>query len=151
MSPRFAEIPEIIYLNNRREQQLRSGFNTHFQRVQRELNWRFRNKWQQEVVKETWQAFEKNVFSALDQGTGAMAIKKAIAGVGQKLGRLMSIEDFKNLNLNLLEIENPFSNAFFGTRVGQTRLQLRLWGQVFLFWLLNCLLKKLPKRTTKNL
>lgn len=99
----------IFYFGPDRKRQTKKGFSTTFSRVMDDLNWKFikeakKDKNQSKIL-EKWKGFRSEV----EKDKLGKEIKKVLK---ERFGR----EDLSNVNLELMNLEEPYSEAFFAIR-----------------------------------
>lgn len=115
--------PDVFYFDRDREEQAKVGFNSLLSKVVKDLNWRYRDKWNQGDIQAKWEAFYSLVISTVEAPKTSRLIKpiqdkmKAVTGV-----------DFFHLELSLLDLEQPFSKAFFARRDGTNQIEQKRLG-----------------------
>jgi len=115
--------PNIFYFDRDREEQAKVGYSSVLQRVVKDLNWRFRKAWDKTDILSKWDAFYDAVISTVENPKTARIIQP----IKEKLKRIAGV-DFADLELGLLEIEQPFSRAFFSRRESTNQVEQRRFG-----------------------
>ncbi|MBI3195380.1 MAG: ATP-binding protein [Ignavibacteriae bacterium] len=94
----------IFFFGTNRIKQSKKGFATTFSRVMDDLNWRFLKDVENEKeIHDKWRAYYSSV-SKTKAGTQILKVLKDDFG----------IKDFPNVEVELLNLREPFSEAFFG-------------------------------------
>lgn len=115
--------PNIFYFDRDREEQAKVGYNSVLQKVVKDLNWRYRKEWNQGDIQNKWNEFYNAVISTVDTPKS----ERIIGPIKDKLKTVAGI-DFTDLELGLLEIEQPFSKAFFSKRDGTNQIHHDRFG-----------------------
>lgn len=115
--------PNVYYFDRDREKEARVGFNSLLTRIAKDLNWRFRKNWNQQAITETWEQFYSAVISSVSDPKGG----RILAPLKAKLRRFAARE-FDDLELSLLDIEQPFSKAFFAKRSATNQIEQKNLG-----------------------
>jgi predicted ATP-dependent endonuclease of OLD family len=115
----------VFYFDKKRENQTKTGFNTTFQRIVKEFNWRFRkyiepNK--NEYI-ESWNSHYEIILNT--QKTGKL--KSIIEKLQEQLSAFLD-SDARALEISLTNLGNPFNNAFFSFRNGMTQIEQSRFG-----------------------
>jgi AAA15 family ATPase/GTPase len=119
----LVNFPDVFYFDRDREEQARVGFNSLLTKVAKDLNWRYRKEWDQAEIKDKWEAFYNLVISIVEKPKAERIIKpiqdkmKAVTGL-----------DFSNLELSLLDLEQPFAKAFFSRRNNTNQIEQKRLG-----------------------
>jgi len=115
--------PNIFYFDRDRENEAKAGFNTLLSKIIKDLNWRYRNKWNKEDIEKKWNDFYSEVIQTVIDPKNDRIMKplskrvKSLAGV-----------DFSNLELSLIDIEQPFSKSFFALRDNTNQIDQKNLG-----------------------
>lgn len=115
--------PNIFYFDRDRESQATSGYNSLMQKIGKDLNWRYRKDWNQQDIESKWSEFYQAIISTVDGTTK----ERVIQPICDRLKRVASI-DFANLELSILDIEQPFSRAFLSRREGTNQIEHKRFG-----------------------
>jgi AAA15 family ATPase/GTPase len=115
--------PNVFYFDRDREEQAKVGYNSVLQKVVKDLNWRYRKGWDQTDVHDKWNQFYNAVISTVETPKS----ERIIGPIKEKIKRVAGV-DFADLELGLLEIEQPFSKAFFSRRDGTNQIDQRRFG-----------------------
>jgi AAA15 family ATPase/GTPase len=119
----LVNFPGVFYFDRDREEQARVGFNSLLTKVVKDLNWRYRKGWNQAEIKAKWEAFYDLAISTVEEPKTGRIIKpiqdkmKAVTGI-----------DFSNLELSLLDLEQPFLKAFFSRRNNTNQIEQKRLG-----------------------
>lgn len=93
----------IFFFGKDRIKQSKDGWGTSFSKVMEDFNWRFLSKANQEEILNKWKEFYSTFFK--------------FSGFGEKIKETIikkfEIGYFQNLSLELIELKEPFSKAFF--------------------------------------
>ena len=114
--------PNVFYFDKDREDECRIGYNTTLNKVAKDLNWKFRSKWNQTDIINKWHGFYNEVINTVEDAKNS----RIIIPIKNKLLQITG-KNFQNLELSLFDIEQPFSKSFFSDRentnqIEQTRL-----------------------------
>jgi predicted ATP-dependent endonuclease of OLD family len=115
--------PDIFYFDRDRESEAKVGFNSLLTKVVKDLNWRYRDKWDQSVVKTKWEEFYGAVISTVEDPKNSRLIKP----IQTKIKKITGVE-LSDLELSLLDIEQPFSKAFFARRNDTNQIEQKRLG-----------------------
>lgn len=119
----LVNFPDVFYFDRDREEQAKVGFNLLLTKVAKDLNWRYRKEWDRAEIKTKWEAFYNLVISVVEKPKAERIIKpiqdkmKAVTGL-----------DFSNLELSLLDLEQPFAKAFFSRRDNTNQIEQKRLG-----------------------
>jgi energy-coupling factor transporter ATP-binding protein EcfA2 len=116
-------LPNVFYFDRAREKESKIGFGSLLTKIARDLNWRFRKNWDPATVATTWEGFYKTVLAGLDIPKSDRLIDPLRAKMAEFLGN-----DFHDLELSLIDIEQPFSKAFFSRRRSTNQIQQGNFG-----------------------
>jgi energy-coupling factor transporter ATP-binding protein EcfA2 len=103
--------PNIFYFGRDREKESKVGFGSLLGKIAKDLNWRFRKSWNQGSIAATWDAFYQTVLSGLEIPKTDRIIQPLRERMKEFFGR-----EFRDLELSLIDIEQPFAKAFFSRR-----------------------------------
>ncbi len=115
--------PDVFYFDRDREEQARVGYNSLLQKMAKDLNWRFRKNWNSNDIMGRWDSFYQSVISTVIDSKNDRLIRP----IQEKLKSVAGI-DFSDLELSLLDIEQPFSKSFFARRGGTNQIEQRRFG-----------------------
>jgi predicted ATP-dependent endonuclease of OLD family len=115
--------PNVFYFGRDREKEARVGFNSLLTKIVKDMNWRFRKGWDQEAVAQAWENFYQTVISTVTDPKGG----KIMAPLKAKL-RQFAGKEFDDLELSLLDVEQPFSKAFFSRRRATNQIEQKNLG-----------------------
>lgn len=135
--------PDIFYFDRDREEQAKVGYNSLLQKVAKDLNWRYRKDWDQVSIKDKWEAFYAVVIATVEgPKTG-----RIIEPIRAKMKQIAGVE-FDNLELGLVDIEQPFLHSFFSRRDGTNQIDQKRFGSgisILLAYFLLDTISKLSK------
>lgn len=114
----FREYPNIFYLPKDREKDTKKGFSTLLDKINDELNWRYRK----DVIIDEWNKYYIEVVKRVDKEHS-----KLFNPVKQKMVDYFGTE-FNNLELSLIDVGAPFSNSFFSIREDNGLKQVKSSG-----------------------
>ena len=100
------EGPRAFYFDKNRERQAKTGYNSTFQRIMQELNWRYQKNASQDEL-EAWSQYAAKVFELTDTAKMDATIQTSIDRAVEFLRPAI-----KSLTLELLDTESPFEKAF---------------------------------------
>lgn len=110
--------PNVFYFDRDREKEAKVGFNSLLGKIVKDLNWRFRKSWDQTAIASTWDAFYHTVLSGLEVPKTDRIIQPLRDRMREFFGR-----EFRDLELSLLDIEQPFAKAFFARRSSTNQIE----------------------------
>jgi predicted ATP-dependent endonuclease of OLD family len=119
----LVNFPNIFYFDRDREEQAKVGFNSLLSKVVKDLNWRYRDKWNQDEIKAKWEAFYSLVISTVEEPKTGRIIRP----IQDKMEAVTGF-NFSNLELSLLDLEQPFSKAFFSRRNSTNQIEQKRLG-----------------------
>ncbi|HSA30503.1 MAG TPA: AAA family ATPase [Candidatus Omnitrophota bacterium] len=119
----FINYPNIFYFDRDRESEASTGFNTLLSKIIKDLNWRYRNKWVQVDIVQKWEDFYSQVIATVIDPKNDRIMRP----LGEKLKDFVGIE-CENLELSLLDIEQPFLKSFFSLRDGSNQIDQKNLG-----------------------
>lgn len=135
--------PDIFYFDRDREEQARVGYNSLLQKVAKDLNWRYRKDWDQVSIKDKWEAFYTTVIATVEDPKNGRIIEP----IRNKMKQIAGVE-FDNLELGLVDIEQPFLHSFFSRRDGTNQIDQKRFGSgisILLAYFLLDTISKLSK------
>jgi ABC-type transport system involved in cytochrome c biogenesis ATPase subunit len=109
-----------FYLDKERDRHLRTGFSTTLERLAEEFNWRFRKSLdanKQEYLRQ-WEEFYSLIMRGVDDKKLAGTLDAVKGSVKQFLG-----DKFGDVELSLLNLEQPFTKSFFAIRDGCNQVE----------------------------
>ena len=113
----------VFYFDRERESEASTGFNTLLSKIIKDLNWRYRNKWTQEDIVQKWNEFYQQVIDTVIDPKNDRIMRP----LGEKLQKIVSIK-CDNLELSLLNLEQPFLKSFFSLRNGSNQIDQKNLG-----------------------
>ncbi len=119
----FINYPNVFYFDRERENEASTGFNTLLSKIIKDLNWRYRNKWVQADVVQKWEDFYSQVIGTVIDPKNDRIMRPLC----EKLKDFVGIE-CDNLELSLLDIEQPFLKSFFSLRDGSNQIDQKNLG-----------------------
>jgi len=119
----FINYPNVFYFDRERENEASTGFNTLLSKIIKDLNWRYRNKWIQADVVQKWEDFYSQVIGTVIDPKNDRIMRPLC----EKLKDFVGIE-CDNLELSLLDIEQPFLKSFFSLRDGSNQIDQKNLG-----------------------
>lgn len=111
--------PSVFYFDRLRERETKTGFNSLFSKMAKDLNWRYRKGWVPEVAKKNWDAYYESVISIVEDPKKS----KILAPLRKQLSNFLG-KDFHELEISLLNIEQPFAKGFLSFRDGLNQVDL---------------------------
>lgn len=103
--------PDVFYFDRDREKEAKRGFNTLLQRVNRDLNWRYKKVANHDEITTKWEEYYNSVIGLVESRKSSQIIEPIRYSLKEVLGK-----EFNNLELSLLNIKQPFNYAFFTLR-----------------------------------
>jgi len=103
--------PSVFYFDRMRETEAKIGFNSLLQKIARDLNWRYRHRWNAEATAKSWEEYYKSVIDTVEESKQ----REIVHPLQVKMKNLLGW-DFSNLEISLLNVEQPFNKAFFALR-----------------------------------
>lgn len=103
--------PSIFYFDRSREMEARIGYNSLFQKIVKELNWRYRKDVNKEETIKLWESYYDTVVKLVEDPKQ----HKVLEPLRENLQKILS-KDFNHLEISLLHLEQPFIQAFFSLR-----------------------------------
>ena len=146
LSIRGAEkgFPSVFYFSRTRERQTRVGFNFLLSRITKDLNWRFRKGSNLEEVTQAYESLYRIVLAAVQQGATA----KLFGGLRARAGQVgLSLDE---LEMSILNLEEPFSRAFLASRSGSNQIGLENMGSGVSLAVALCLLQEISLRAKEE-
>lgn len=139
-------LPDVFYFDRDREAQAKVGFNSLLQKVAKDLNWRYRKDWNQENIETKWVDFYQEVISTVENPKS----DRIIQPIKEKFRKIVGI-DVRDLELGLLDIEQPFSGTFFSRRTGTNQINQKRFGSGISILLAYFLLEIISKLTKEKM
>lgn len=136
-------LPDVFYFDREREEQAKVGYNSLLQKIAKDLNWRYRKDWNKADIENKWNEFYNVVISTVEDPKGARVIQP----IRDKLKKIAGV-DFSDLELGLLDIEQPFSRTFFSRRNKTNQIEQKRFGSgisILLAYFLLDTISKLSK------
>lgn len=138
--------PNVFYFDRQRERETKTGFNSLFTKIAKDLNWRYRKGWSQDETTAMWATYYGSVI-------GVVADKKKrelLVPLRERLTQLLG-EDFSSLEISLLNIEQPFSKGFLSFREGSNQVDLEGAGSGIAMLAALLLLEQVSERSGDDL
>lgn len=135
--------PDVFFFDRDREEQAKVGYNSLLQKVAKDLNWRYRKDWNQSDVENKWNDFYKAVILTVEGPKNTRIIEP----IREKMKKIAGVE-FANLELGLIDVEQPFSHSFFSLRDGTNQIDQKRLGSgisILLAYFLLDTISKLSK------
>ena len=142
------DLAEIIYLDRSREKNTAGGFDSILQKIIKELNWRYIKNGVTAEAKNEYNSYNESVMANTRNFARENDLKKFLNIIQGELKKLTG-NNFTDLELSLLNIEQPFSNAFFAKRMGSTQIPVSNFGSGISILTAYLLLKNIAK-SNKN-
>lgn len=111
--------PSVFYFDRLRERETKTGFNSLFSKMAKDLNWRYRKGWAPKAAKEKWDAYYESVISIVEDPKKSKVLSPLRKQLSEFLGK-----DFNALEISLLNIEQPFAKGFLSFRDGSNQVDL---------------------------
>src|SRR5690606_10841830 len=140
-----AGFPNVFYFGRQREKQGRMGFGTLLSRMGRDLNWRYRRACDLDEAVEKWENYYGTVLKALHPRGGTKLLQSLRDTAGDLTGH-----SFKDFEIGLLQLEQPFSRAFLGLRTGSNQIELQQMGSGVSLVVTLCLLEQIGLRSKEE-
>lgn len=105
--------PSVFYFDRMRENETKIGFNSLLQKITKDLNWRYRNKWDEEATELSWETYYRSVIDTVEETKQ----RQIVAPLREKMRDFLG-KNFDPLEISLLNVEQPFTKAFFSLRQG---------------------------------
>ena len=112
--------PNVFYFSRQREKESRTGFNSLFSKLTKELNWRYRKSLDSSTTLELWEQYYGSVVSTVHERMTKDLIGPPLRTVASIIG-----SNVDELEMALLNIEEPFTKSFLAKRdrVNQVSLE----------------------------
>lgn len=107
----YVKFPDIFYFDRKRENESKVGFNSLLTKITKDLNWKFRKNINLEELNNKWNVFYESVINTVTDPKK----DKIITPIRDKMKNIAGCE-FADLELSILDIEQPFSKGFFSKR-----------------------------------
>ena len=107
--------PNVFYFSRNRDRDLKKGFSTSFQKIIDELNWRFFKKYCDDSKKETYVLKWEDVYEYIIDKVEDPKQSKIIHPLKEKLKSVLG-DKFDKFEISLLNLKQPFEEAFFALR-----------------------------------
>ncbi len=137
-----------FYFPKNREKELKVGFNSTFERVTKEFNWRFRKEL--ESFKEDYLTKWAEIQKIIEDSLSKSKIDDAFTEVKAKLKKLLG-KDFEKLEISIFNLETPFAKAFFSLRNGLNQIAYDGLGSGISMILTFCLLETISSLSKERL
>jgi len=111
--------PNVFYFDGKREKETKVGFNSLFSKLIKELNWRFRKSLDASTVAPIWENYYATVVKGVDQRLN----KELVGPVFKRMFEVMGSK-VENLEVSILNLEEPFTKSFMSTRKGLNQVDL---------------------------
>lgn len=119
------DFPKIFYFNKQRLTQADPGFNTTFDRITTEYNWRVTKNL--EKIKEGYEKSWQTIYTSLIDSIGKDKYQDTFLNFKEKLGGILC-QNMDNLELSPLNLRQPFSKSFFSMREGLNQIHFHGLG-----------------------
>jgi len=107
--------PRLFYFNKQRISQADTGFNTTFDRIVDEYNWRFIKNLDE--FKPDYEKYWQLIYQSFIESIGKEKYQDTFLSFRKKLGDILC-QNVENLELSPLNLRQPFSKSFFSIRDG---------------------------------
>lgn len=111
--------PDVFYFDRTREREIKTGFNSLFSKISKDLNWRYRKDWLQQDTEQRWNTYYESVICVVEDKKKREILAPLRKQLSEILGR-----DFSSLEISLLNIEQPFSKGFLSFREHSNQIDL---------------------------
>lgn len=139
----LVNFPNVFLFDKDRETQSKVGFNSLLQKIVRDLNWRFRSKWDSAATAQHWETFYQSVIGTVEDAKTGRIVRPLQQQAEGLIGG-----DFGDLELSLLDIEQPFTKAFLTKRTATNQIEQRRLGSgvsILIAYLLLDIISSLSK------
>ncbi|MEO6543412.1 MAG: AAA family ATPase [Nitrospiraceae bacterium] len=138
--------PNVFYFDRLRERETKTGFNSLFSKIAKDLNWRYRKSWTQEEAKEKWDAYYESVINIVEDPKKSKVLSPLRKQLAEFLGK-----NVDSLEISLLKIEQPFSKGFLSFREGSNQIDLEGAGSGVSMLVALMLLEQVSERAGDDL
>lgn len=138
--------PNVFYFDRQRERETKTGFNSLFSKIVKDLNWRYRKGWSQEQASERWSAYYESVINIVDDKKK----RELLVPLREQLTKFLG-QDLSSLEISLLNIEQPFSKGFLSFREGSNQVDLEGAGSGISMLVALMLLEQVGERAGDDL
>ncbi len=138
--------PNVFYFDRQRERETKTGFNSLFTKIAKDLNWRYRKGWSQGETIDMWATYYDSVIDVVEDKKK----RELLVPLRERLTELLG-EDFSSLEISLLNIEQPFSKGFLSFREGSNQVDLEGAGSGIAMLSALLLLEQVSERTGDDL
>lgn len=138
--------PNIFFFDRSREKESKVGFNSLFQRVMKDFAWRYRKNWDQNSTLESWDKYYEGVTSKVIDPK-----RDAILAPIRELLRQFTGREYKDLEISIMDIEQPFSKGFFSLRRGTNQIHTSSLGSGISILLSFLLLETVAKKNKEEI
>lgn len=146
LSNELIGFPNVFYFDRQRERETKAGFNTLFNKIAKDLNWRYRKGWSKDETTKTWANYYDSVIGTVEDKKK----RELLTPLREALTELVG-EDFSSLEISLLNIEQPFSKGFFSFRQALNQVDLEGAGSGIAMLAALLLLEQVGKRSGDDL
>ncbi len=115
--------PNVFYFDREREKEAKRGFGTLLQKLIRDLNWRYKKEADQALIGSEWEDYYQEVIKLVEDKKTSQIVEPLRKGLTKILG-----EEFPNLELSLLPLQQPFNFSFFAMRDAKSTNQIEISG-----------------------
>ncbi|SMO92523.1 ATP-dependent nuclease [Fodinibius sediminis] len=140
------ELPKSFLFDKNRENQAKIGFNSTLQNLTEDLNWRFRKNIE-DIESELIESWDETYNLILNNLSGSQ-LKATIKPLKEKLIEIIG-DEFNDLELSLLKLQEPFSKGFFSLRKDSHQIERDAMGSgisMFLTFLFLDIISNLSNR-----
>jgi len=103
--------PNVFYFEKDREKEIRKGYGSLTSKIIQDLNWRYRKDFVEGDAVPLWEPYYQNVVDAVEDKKR----NRILIPLQEKMVDFFG-EEYRNLELSLLDIVRPFSDAYFSLR-----------------------------------
>jgi len=128
----LANFPNIFYFSKNREQSLKKGYFTVFQKIIDELNWRFLKKYMEDENNDGYISLWNQIYNSIISKVEDPKQSKIITPLQNKLKNILG-DVYKDLEISLFHLRQPFNQAFFSIRKDDKQISLNNLGSGELF------------------
>lgn len=138
--------PNVFYFDRQRERETKTGFNSLFTKIAKDLNWRYRKGWSQGETIDMWATYYDSVIGVVEDKKK----RELLTPLRKQLTELLG-EGFSSLEISLLNIEQPFSKGFLSFREGSNQVDLEGAGSGIAMLAALLLLEQVSERAGDDL
>lgn len=115
--------PTVFYFDRNRELEAKTGYNSLFQKIIKEFNWRYLKEANPEEAIKLWEPYYQSVIGLVDNSKRKTILDPLRADMQSILG-----QDYSELEISLLNVKQPFLQSFFSLRSEGEMSQIEFSG-----------------------